>query len=81
MMKRAINAIKKYLASHTPYITIWTVVQDCKTNVEIERLMFLHYTSARKAFDELNDQANKDAKKYALDGCNIILGGEPLFLV
>lgn len=79
-MKRIINVIKKLLASYTPHITIWTVtIYDRKTYVTIERLLFLRYSSAEKAFNKYNELIDEDAKKYALDNCSIILGGEPLW--
>lgn len=62
-MKQLICAVKNFLINHTPYITIWTVtVQDRKTYVEIERLMFLRYSSAKKVFDELCELSDEDAK-------------------
>ena len=80
-IKRLIHVIKNILSNHIPYITIWTVVvKDSKTYAEIERLMFLRYKSANKAFNELCELADKDAEKYELHGCDIIMGGEPLWL-
>lgn len=80
-MRRLIRVIKNILSNHIPYITVWTVVvKDSKTYAEIERLIFLRYKSANKVFNELRELANKDAEKYGLDDCDIIMGGEPLWL-